>query len=106
MAVTTKTVWRVYVDYGSGYGWVPVNWAPTFDTESEAHDWINGDHDWESSVRAMEDTVEVDELTITITRTEAEVLAGLLGQHFDEDKEDYYRFWLESVYDQLTKEDN
>jgi hypothetical protein len=100
----TKTVWRVYVDYGSGYGWVPVNWAPTFKTETEAHDWINGDHDWESPVRAMEDTVEVDEVTITITSAEAEVLAGLLAQKIDED--DYFQLWLEDVYTQLIEEDN
>jgi hypothetical protein len=45
-----KTIWRVYVDYGSGYGWVPVNWAPTFDTEEEAREWISRDHGWESPV--------------------------------------------------------
>jgi recombination DNA repair RAD52 pathway protein len=55
-----STVWKVYIDYGSGYGWVPVNWAPTFETESEANEWINGDHGWESSVRAIEMEVEDD----------------------------------------------
>jgi hypothetical protein len=44
-------MWRVYVDYGSGYGWVPVNWAPTFKSKTEAEDWVNDpSHDWESPV--------------------------------------------------------
>jgi hypothetical protein len=30
-----------------GEGWVPLSWAPTFDTEQEANDWINQDHDWD-----------------------------------------------------------
>ena len=54
----SKTVWRVYVDYGSGYGWVPVSWVSPFDTEEEANEWINDDHDWESPVRAIEEEVE------------------------------------------------
>ena len=54
----SKTIWRIYVDYGSGYGWVPVNWAPTFDTEEEANEWINDDHDWESPVTAHEEEVD------------------------------------------------
>jgi hypothetical protein len=57
----SKTIWRIYVNYGSGYGWVPVNWAPTFDTEEEAHEWINDDHDWESPVTAHQEEVEEDE---------------------------------------------
>ena len=51
-------VWKVYVDYGEGYGWVPVRWAPTFDTQAEANEWISGDHDWESPVRAFPKEVE------------------------------------------------
>lgn len=47
--------WRVYIDYGSGYGWVPVNWAPVFDTLDEANRWISGDHDWEARVEAFQD---------------------------------------------------
>lgn len=54
----SKTVWRIYVDYGSGYGWAPVSWVPPFDTEEEANEWINDDHDWESPVRAIEEEVE------------------------------------------------
>ena len=57
----TKTRWRVYVNYGSGYGWVPVDWAPKFDTEEEAHEWINDDHDWESPVTAEKEEYEEDE---------------------------------------------
>jgi hypothetical protein len=57
----SSTIWRVYVNYGEGYGWVPVSWAPTFDTQEEAHEWINEDHDWESPVRAIEQEVEEDE---------------------------------------------
>ena len=58
-----KTIWRVYVDYGSGYGYVPVSWAPTFDTKEEANEWINDpSHDWESSVRAEEVEVEIEEV--------------------------------------------
>jgi len=57
----SKTIWRVYVDYGSGYGWVPVNWAPTFETEEEANEWINDDHDWESPVEAIEEEYEEEE---------------------------------------------
>ena len=58
----SKTIWRVYVDYGSGYGWVPVNWAPTFETKEEAKEWMYDDsHDWESPVRAIEEEVEEDE---------------------------------------------
>jgi len=57
----SKTIWRIYVNYGEGYGWVPVNWAPVFDTEKEANEWINDDHDWESPVEAIEEEVEEDE---------------------------------------------
>jgi hypothetical protein len=46
----SKKIWRVYVNYGEGYGWVPVNWAPTFDNEEDAREWINQDHGWESPV--------------------------------------------------------
>lgn len=53
-----KKIWRVYVNYGEGNGWVPVSWAPTFSTEAEANEWINGDHDWESPVEAQEEEVE------------------------------------------------
>ncbi len=114
--MATKTVWRVYVDYGEGYGWVPVSWVGTFDTEAEAHDWINGDHDWESPVRAMEDTVEVDEeeedtspsasitLTVTVTPHQAEVLMGLLAHSIEEDNE-YYQV-LQPIYEQLIEEGN
>jgi hypothetical protein len=114
--MATKTVWRVYVDYGEGYGWVPVSWVGTFDTEAEAHDWINGDHDWECSVRAMEETVEVDEeeedtspsasitLTVTVTPHQAEVLMGLLA-HSIEDDNKYYQV-LQPIYEQLTEEYN
>lgn len=57
-----KIVWKVYVDYGSGYGWIPVSWSPTFETEQEANDWINEpDKDWESPVRAVSVEVEEDE---------------------------------------------
>jgi hypothetical protein len=57
----SKTIWRVYVDYGSGYGWVPVRWAPLFDTQEEANEWISGDHDWESPVRAFDEEIEEEE---------------------------------------------
>ena len=61
--VKVKTIWRVYVDYGSGYGYVPVSWAPTFDTKEEANEWINDpSHDWVSYVRAIEEEVEVEEV--------------------------------------------
>lgn len=53
-----KKIWRVYVNYGEGNGWVPVSWAPTFPTEAEANEWINGDHDWESPVEAQEEEVD------------------------------------------------
>ena len=55
----TKKLWRVVLNYGSGYGWVPVNWAPIFDTEEEAHEWMSQDHDWDSPVDV--DWFEVDE---------------------------------------------
>jgi hypothetical protein len=55
----SSSVWKVEVDYGSGYGWIPVSWSPTFDSEQEANDWINDpDRDWESHVRAYEVEVE------------------------------------------------
>jgi hypothetical protein len=54
----SSSVWKVEVDYGSGYGYVPVSWAPTFETEAEAIEWINGDHDWESHVRPYEVQLE------------------------------------------------
>ncbi len=57
----SKSVWNIYVDYGEGYGWVPVRWAPAFETLAEAQEWISGDHDWESPVRAFQDEVEDDE---------------------------------------------
>jgi hypothetical protein len=58
----SKVVWKVYVDYGSGYGWIPVSWSPTFDSEQEANDWINEpNRDWESSVRAVSIDVEDEE---------------------------------------------
>jgi len=58
----SKVVWKVYVDYGSGYGWIPVSWSPTFDSEQEANDWINDpDRDWESPVRAVSVDVEDEE---------------------------------------------
>ena len=47
-----------YVIYARepGEGWIPVSWAPTFDTEQEANDWINDpDRDWdEVHVSAIE----------------------------------------------------
>lgn len=56
----SKIVWKVYVDYGSGYGWTPVSWSPTFETEQEANDWINDpEKDWESYAKAM--SVEIEE---------------------------------------------
>ena len=55
----SKKLWRIYVNYGEGYGWVPVNWSPIFDTEEEANEWMNKDYDWESPVRV--DWFEVDE---------------------------------------------
>ena len=39
-----------YVVYARepGEGWIPVSWAPTFDTEQEANDWINDpNRDWD-----------------------------------------------------------
>lgn len=112
--MATKTVWRVYVNYGEGYGWVPVSWVGTFDTKAEADDWINGDHDWESPVEAMEETVEVDEeeedsspsasFTLTVTPHQAEVLMGLLA-HSIEDDNKYYQV-LQPIYEQLTEEYN
>ena len=52
-------MWRVYVNYGEGYGWVPVNWAPTFTSKTEAEEWINdGTHDWECLVEAQFDPNE------------------------------------------------
>jgi hypothetical protein len=51
-------MWRVYVDYGSGYGWVPVSWAPTFKSKTEAEEWAYDDsHDWESPVSVQFDEV-------------------------------------------------
>ena len=58
----SKVVWKVYVDYGSGYGWIPVSWSPTFDSEQEANDWINDpEKEWESYAKAMSVEVEEDE---------------------------------------------
>jgi len=58
----SKVVWKVYVDYGSGYGWIPVSWSPTFDTEQEANDWINDpEKEWESYAKAMSVEVEDEE---------------------------------------------
>ena len=58
----SKVVWKVYVDYGSGYGWIPVSWSPTFDSEQEANYWISDpNRDWESSVRAVSVDVEDEE---------------------------------------------
>jgi hypothetical protein len=58
----SKVVWKVYVDYGSGYGWIPVSWSPTFDSEQEANDWINDpEKEWESYAKAMSVEVEDEE---------------------------------------------
>lgn len=57
----TKKRWRVYLNYGSGYGWVPVNWAPIFDTEEEAREWIMQDHDWDAPVDIDWEEYEEDE---------------------------------------------
>lgn len=54
----SKTIWRIYIDYGDC--WVPVQWAPTFNTEEEANNWINDDHDWESPIKAIEEEIEED----------------------------------------------
>lgn len=57
----SKTIWRVYLNYGSGYGWVPVNWAPVFDTEAEAREWISQDHDWDAPVDVEPEEWEEEE---------------------------------------------
>jgi hypothetical protein len=58
----TKTIWKVYLDYGSGYGWVPVRWAPVFDTEEEAREWAHReDHDWDAPLDVMSEEWEQDE---------------------------------------------
>lgn len=59
--MSTRTIWRVYLNYGSGYGWVPVNWAPVFDTEEEAWEWVRQDHDWDAPVDVDSEEVEIDE---------------------------------------------
>jgi hypothetical protein len=57
----SSSVWKVEIDYGSGYGYVPVSWAPTFDTKAEAQEWIYDDsHDWESHARPYEVELEDD----------------------------------------------
>lgn len=46
-----------YVVHGRepGEGWIPISWAPVFDTEQEANDWINDpSHDWDIHVDVME----------------------------------------------------
>lgn len=33
-----------------GEGWIPISWAPVFDTEQEANDWLNDpDRDWDDT---------------------------------------------------------
>lgn len=57
-----KTVYKAYIDYGSGYGWVPISWAPTFDTKEEAEAWVQDDkHEWESRVDIHEVKVDKEE---------------------------------------------
>jgi hypothetical protein len=107
--MATKTVWRVYVNYGEGYGWVPVSWAGTFETKAEADDWINGDHGWEAMVEAQEDEVEVDDEpvedvveqshpTLSLSVTQAEHLMGTLAEILAHKLDDT----LEDIYDQLV----
>jgi beta-mannanase len=57
----SKTVWRVCINYGSGYGWVPVRWAPIFDTKEEALEWARQDHGWESPVDVFDEEWEEDD---------------------------------------------
>ena len=57
----SKKVWRVYVQYD---GWYPVGWAPLFDTEEDANNWIAeiGRNDgWDSFVEANEEEIEDEE---------------------------------------------
>jgi len=34
-------------------GWIPVRWAPNFDTEEEAEAWLYQDHDWDGQVQVV-----------------------------------------------------
>lgn len=51
------TKWAIYMQYEQ---WVPVNWAPMFDTEKEANDWIAEVNDWDGRVEAFE--IEMEEV--------------------------------------------
>jgi hypothetical protein len=45
--------YSVHISYPE-LGWVPVRWAPIFDSKEEADAWISGDHDWDGRVEAFE----------------------------------------------------
>ena len=45
-----------------GEGWQPAYWAPTFDTEQEALDWINDpEKTWETHASVLEMQIEYKE---------------------------------------------
>lgn len=80
----SKTIWRVYVNYGSGYGWVPVNWAPSFSTEAEANEWISRDHGWESPVEAQEYEIEEECECVNCAEEENILPNGYCEECFDQ----------------------
>ena len=45
--------YSVYISYPK-LGWVPVQWAPIFDSKEEADAWISGVDDWDGRVEAFE----------------------------------------------------
>jgi hypothetical protein len=61
--MATKTVWRVYANYGAGYGWVPVNWAPIFDTKEQAWAWVLDGREWDSDIDVQDEEVDFMETT-------------------------------------------
>jgi len=47
-------------------GWVPVRWAPNFDTREEAEEWMKEDHDWDGQVQVVEIEEEDDDVFIEV----------------------------------------
>jgi len=57
-----KTTRYMIQERHPGEGWQPAYWAPTFDTEQEALDWINDpEKTWETHASVLEMQIEYKE---------------------------------------------
>lgn len=58
--VEKKVKTRYGIEINDGGGWLPVDWAPYFDTEAEAQAWLEGDHEWDGYTQTYSFEVEED----------------------------------------------